>query len=134
MRDIKELIIHCSASNINNYDFSAIRVDHKNNRGWSDIGYHYGIDWHGDIHILRPVNRIGAHCKGRNKHSIGICILGLDNFTSIQLNQAGRLCVTLCLLLDLSQKAIRGHYEFNKNKTCPNFDIELFKKKYIRGI
>lgn len=132
MRQINEIIVHCSASNVISYDFDAIRKDHKS-RGWSDIGYHFGIDWDGDVHFLRPVQRIGAHVKGRNRHSIGICILGLDGFRDHQLKQAAKLCESLCNLLSLSQKAIRGHYEFNPNKTCPNFDIEHFKKKYIRG-
>ena len=133
MRSIDEIFVHCSASNIDKYDFSAIRQDHLR-RGWSDIGYHYGIDWDGDIHILRPVNKIGAHVKGRNKHSIGVCVLGLDNFTQTQIEQLGKLCSSLCMILGLNQKAIKGHYEYNPNKTCPNFDIELFKKHYVRGV
>ena len=133
MRDISEIIIHCSASRIHGYDFAAIKRDHVKNRGWSDIGYHYGIDWDGDIHILRPVKKIGAHVKGHNRHSIGVCVLGLDNFKEVQLDQLGRLCESLCMLMGLSQKAIRAHYEFTDLKTCPNFDIDLFKKHYIRN-
>jgi len=131
VRTINELILHCSASRIYSYDFRAIKKDHLR-RGWDDIGYHYGIDFEADIHILRPVNKVGAHVKGHNKHSIGICILGLDHFTTRQLKQAGRLCTNLCHLLGLNQKAIRCHYEFTDQKTCPNFDIELFKKHYVR--
>ena len=131
MRKINEIILHCSASNVASYDFNAIRKDHKA-RGWTDIGYHYGIDFEGDVHFLRPVNKSGAHVKGRNSYSIGICILGLDGFKEHQLKQAGKLCESLCNLLGLSQKAIRGHYEFS-SKTCPNFDIELFKKHYVRN-
>jgi len=133
MRQVSEIIIHCSGTNVDNYNFQSIRRDHVKNRGWSDIGYHYGIDWSGDIHILRPVKKIGAHVKGRNKHSIGICVLGLDNFGQVQLEQLARLCETLCMLLGLSQRAIRAHYEFNENKTCPNFDLDWFKKHYIRN-
>ena len=131
MRQINELVIHCSASRVSSYDFRAIRKDHIG-RGWDDIGYHFGIDYDGDIHILRKISKIGAHVKGHNRHSIGICLLGLDHFIKPQLEQAGKLCSMLCQSFGLSQKAIRAHYEFTDLKTCPNFDIELFKKHYVR--
>lgn len=133
MRSIKEITVHCSGTNIRSYDFAEIKHDHIKNRGWSDIGYHFLINFEGNIDIGRPVIKSGAHVKGRNSHSIGVCILGLDAFTDIQFQQLARLLETLCMLMGLNQKAIRAHYEFNENKTCPNFSLEWFKKKYIRN-
>ena len=132
MRGISEIILHCSASNVVSYDFEAIKYDHTRNRGWTDIGYHFGIDFDGDIHILRPVNRSGAHVKGRNRNSIGVCVLGLDGFTHTQMLQLGKLCDTLCAVLGLKTKDVRAHYEFNEAKTCPNFDVEWFKETYMK--
>lgn len=73
-RTITEVIIlHHSMSG----DVSANVIDdwHKQN-GWSGIGYHYVIRYNGNIEKGRLLERIGAHAKGRNDNSIGICIVG----------------------------------------------------------
>lgn len=45
-------------------------------RGWSGIGYHFFIKKDGTIYQGRPENTIGAHAKGANSDSIGICAEG----------------------------------------------------------
>jgi N-acetylmuramoyl-L-alanine amidase len=45
-------------------------------RGWSDIGYHFLIYLDGSLHEGRPIERVGAHCKGHNEGSIGIAYVG----------------------------------------------------------
>jgi len=131
MRQINEIILHCSGTDIESYDFKSMKYDHVNNRGWSDVGYHAGIDWDGDIHILRPINKAGAHCRGRNAHSIGICVLGLNSFSRIQMQQLGKLCDMFCMIFDLSKEDIKPHNFYNKNKTCPNFDFDKFLDEYV---
>jgi N-acetylmuramoyl-L-alanine amidase len=131
MRKINKIIIHCSASDVVSYDFAAIRSDHMRNRQFTDIGYHFGIDWDGDIHILRPIKQAGAHAQGFNSHSIGVCVLGLNSFTNTQLQQLGTLVKTLCWMLDLPLEAVIPHNKVNPNKTCPNFDLVLWKAKYV---
>lgn len=131
MRQIKEIIVHCSGTDICSYDFASMKYDHMKNRGWSDIGYHFGIDWDADIHILRPINKAGAHCLGRNAHSIGICVLGLQTFTTWQMSQLGKLCETLCMIFDLEKSDIKPHNYYNTNKLCPNFDFNSFLDKYV---
>ena len=133
MREIGEIIIHCSATNVNSYDFEAIKDDHINNRGWSDIGYHFGVDWNGDIHILRPIEKAGAHSRGQNKHSIGVCVLGLNSFTDIQFKGLAKLCHMLRKSFELECSSIVPHNKYNKNKTCPNFDVHYFKGRYMNG-
>lgn len=131
MREINEIILHCSGTDISSYDFAAIRYDHINKRGWKDIGYHFGIDWDGDIHILRPINKAGAHCRGRNRYSIGVCVLGLQCFNTTQMEQLGRLVKMLSLSFDLTKDDIKPHNYYNKNKTCPVFDVDKFKEDYL---
>ena len=75
MREIKQIHIHCSATKTDNISASTIRRWHLQ-RGWSDIGYHYVIGLDGKIEAGRPVSKIGAHAKGYNKTSIGICYIG----------------------------------------------------------
>jgi len=131
MREIDSIIIHCSGTDVPSYDFLAIRNDHVNHRGWSDTGYHYGIDHDGDIHILRPVHIPGAHVKGHNLKSIGICVLGLSAFSIIQMKQLFRLVDSLCYLTGLTRADVYGHNDFTDQKTCPNFDLEGMKDRFM---
>jgi len=62
-------------------DWEAIRKYHKETNGWSDIGYHYGIERVGGSLVLqvgRPESQPGAHTKEMhmNLKSIGICVVG----------------------------------------------------------
>ena len=69
MRDISKAIVHCTATPEGRpTTVEDIRSWHKA-RGWSDIGYHYVIYLDGSVHEGRPVERMGAHCKGQNKGS-----------------------------------------------------------------
>ena len=73
MRLVKEIIIHCSATR----EGQQIPVDTIRDwhlaKGWNDIGYHFYIDLDGTINKGRDIDKIGAHCKGHNRNSIGIC-------------------------------------------------------------
>lgn len=60
----------CSAEDIHNW--------HKDN-GWGGAGYHFLIRKNGKIYRLRPEKAIGAHAKGSNYNSIGICFEGSYN-------------------------------------------------------
>ena len=76
MRTITHIIIHCSATKAGQrYTFEQCRRDHMA-RGWKDIGYHYYITRDGVIHEGRKLYQVGAHCKGYNQASIGICYEG----------------------------------------------------------
>ena len=48
-------------------------------RGFEDIGYHYIIDSWGNRFEGREQSLIGAHAKGKNVDSIGVCLLGNFN-------------------------------------------------------
>jgi hypothetical protein len=45
-------------------------------RGFLAIGYHFVISPTGRIFRGRPVDRMGAHVKGHNRGTIGICLMG----------------------------------------------------------
>ena len=76
MRKITEIIIHCSATT-EGMDFTVEDIDRwHRQRGFSGVGYHFVIYLNGSIHAGRPKNKIGAHCKGHNTISIGICYIG----------------------------------------------------------
>ncbi len=76
MRTITLILLHCSATRANRrYTFEQCKADHLK-RGWKDIGYHYYITRDGVVHIGRPLEEPGAHCKNHNEYSIGICYEG----------------------------------------------------------
>ena len=52
------------------------RQDHILHRGFRDIGYHFYITRNGEIHRGRALEKVGAHCRDHNTHSIGICYEG----------------------------------------------------------
>ena len=76
MRQINLLVIHCSATKENqSFTLQALEASHRK-RGFNGIGYHYYIHQSGEIVNIRPLGRIGAHVKGFNRNSIGICYEG----------------------------------------------------------
>jgi len=139
MREIDEIIIHCSVSIFG--DYRHIRQWHLE-RGWSDCGYHFivmnGIRNYksiyknyldGLIECARPIEKNGAHCLTKNATSIGVCLIGVEekNFTTNQFDSLERLCRKLVLDYKGINK-INGHYKY-ANKNCPNFIVENFVKE-----
>lgn len=117
MREIKNHIIHCSDS-----DFGCVREIRRwhQKRGFRDVGYHFIIRQDGEIEIGRPLDEIGAHCKGFNTQSIGTCLIGRQNFSKHQFKALKKLHNMLEKLFD--GLTLQPHGHFNKRKTCPNFN------------
>ena len=84
MREINDIIIHCTATRRGrNHTVDQVRQWHLA-RGFDDIGYHYLIYTDGTLHLGRPVEQVGAHAYGHNQHSIGICYVGgLDRLAAL---------------------------------------------------
>lgn len=124
MRKIDLIVVHCSDSDIPSHDnIETIRKWHVNERGWSDIGYHYFITKDGTVHTGRPLNIAGAHVRGYNSRSIGICLSGRNGFTDEQFKSLERLCRELVSKFNLTKLDILAHHDLDKGKTCPNFKV-----------
>ena len=128
MRRIDEIIIHCTATRPGQKaDVATITRWHKA-RGFKTIGYHFVIDKAGTIHAGRPIEQIGAHCKGHNAYSIGICYEGgLDKHgnpadTRTTLQRIAMKELVDQLLGMFPDATVHGHREF-ANKACPCFDV-----------
>ena len=127
-RNIKELIVHCSATpEGKDYSVDTIRQWHLQ-IGFSDIGYHYVIYRDGSIHIGRDESIIGAHCTGHNSYSIGVCYIGgcaSDGKTPKDTRTTEQKQSLVKLLKELKTKypqaSIHSHKDFT-NKACPSFD------------
>lgn len=128
MREIKEIILHCSATPEGRHvTAETIRQWHLD-RGWSDIGYHFVVYLDGTVVSGRPVSRVGAHVRGRNKGSIGVCYIGgvdsdmnpKDTRTPEQLDSLEKLLEDL--LKEYPEATLHGHNEFS-SKACPSFIV-----------
>ena len=128
MRQINEIIIHCAATR-EGRDFTVEDITrwHKA-RGFATIGYHYVIYRDGSIHEGRPLEQIGAHCVGHNKHSIGVCYIGgcaSDGKTPKDTRTPEQKEALLALLRRLKARfpnaTIHGHRDFAA-KACPSYD------------
>ena len=145
MRKIDTIFVHCSAtppSWMKNSTAEAkvaeIRRWHTDERGWSDIGYHYVIDISGEVVEARPIERAGAHARGHNAHSVGICLIGghggeqddqfEEHFTHAQDRALRRLIAQLRLEFPTITK-VRGHNEVSVSKACPCFQVS----KWMNG-
>ena len=130
MRDIKKLIVHCSATpQFKDFDVEDIREWHVKGNGWSDVGYHYIITLDGIVQEGRPVDKKGAHCFGHNKDSIGICYIGgmdkdmvewKDTRTQNQIDSLYNLLQEL--KMEYPDAKVYGHRDFTDKKPCPSFD------------
>lgn len=80
-REIDLIVVHCSATRCTQeYPPSALVLAHKQ-RGFVTAGYHFYITQDGALYALRPVEMEGAHARGYNRHSIGVCYEGgLDRY------------------------------------------------------
>ena len=113
MRIITLIIIHCSATpEGKSLSAEACRQDHILHRGFRG----------------RALEKIGAHCRNHNTHSIGVCYEGgLDANGKPKdtrtLEQKGALLALLRELKRQFPKAlVVGHRDLNPMKGCPCFD------------
>ena len=87
----------------------------------------------GTIERGRPLESIGAHAKGHNDESIGICLIGgidskghsVDNFTQAQKDSLREL---VGYLKDTyyPDAEVLGHRDLGAKKDCPCFDVREF--------
>lgn len=138
MRKINKIIVHCTATQEGrDIGVEWCRKVHLR-KGWKDVGYHFVIRLDGKVEEGRPIEMSGAHTKGHNWDSIGVCYAGgveaergkngkwIAKDTRTE-DQKDSLVDLLCQLKDSYPNAIiYGHRNFS-SKACPSFDA---KKEY----
>lgn len=148
MRQINTIVIH-GAWTKPGVDVGAKEIrEWHHDRGFSDIGYHFVIRRDGTQEDGRSVEKPGAHVKGKNSDSIGICLVGgradegrhtegLDEFTKQEVlwefnytrEQMASLVSLVDSLVDLygSHVEIIGHRDHpGVTKRCPGFDVKAY--------
>ena len=145
MRNIDSIIVHCSATKAGQ-DFTAADIDcwHRE-RGFNGIGYHYVVRLDGKLEKGRDVSLAGAHCKGWNERSVGICYIGgLDaNGRPADTRTNAQKRVLYQIIMDLQREynilQVLGHRDTSPDlngdgviepyeyvKVCPCFDVKEF--------
>lgn len=137
LKSVDYLVVHCSATTPT-MDIGKAEIDkwHRK-RKMLKIGYHYVIRRDGVLEEGRAHDVMGAHVRGWNDVSMGICLVGgidkdgtpEDNFTDEQKS-------ALRSLLDYLKghhpdAKVQGHRDFpGVAKACPCFDAGEW---YARG-
>lgn len=104
------VIVHHSATNPD-VAVSDIKNAHLD-RGFDDIGYHYLVLSDGTIEKGRPEGIPGAHARGLNQRSIGICCLGNFEYAPVGNEQFEALIVLvreLILRHEIPVEHVIGH-------------------------
>ena len=128
--DVRHIVIHCSYTPPSmDIGVVEIRVWHHQN-GWRDLGYHHVIRRDGTVEPGRPEDQHGAHVRGHNGTSLGVCLVGgmaqADkrpdcNFTTDQWTALD------ALVYELKQRypnaEVVGHRDLDPGKACPTFDV-----------
>lgn len=145
-RSISGIVVHCSGKL--SYGCAILFDRWHRDRNFTMVGYHFVIgnghpykdvfwDWFdGTIEIGRPLDHnhiiepyeVGAHAYGRNRDTIGVCLVGDGNFTEKQLASSQMLINRLCNEHALEIKNVIGHKEVpGTTKTCPNMPMDNFR-------
>jgi N-acetylmuramoyl-L-alanine amidase len=143
MRKITEIIVHCTATRADWWagkrtsdKVREIKRWHVQDRGWSDIGYHFLIDRDGTVAKGRDIARDGAHVQGRNVGTIGISLFGghgsaeTDQFGQHFTPQQDAALRNLIadLRKDYGNVPVTGHNQYAA-KACPGFNVPSWLAK-----
>lgn len=124
---VTHIIVHCSATP-EGRDVCAADIDrYHRRRGFACIGYHWVVRLGGQVERGRSESLAGAHCRGLNHCSIGVCYVGgidaagrpKDTRTPAQRAALRRLLAELRHRYPMAR--IYGHCDFAA-KACPCFD------------
>jgi N-acetylmuramoyl-L-alanine amidase len=131
-QETKYIVIHCSQTRPSQ-KWGAKEIDRVHREfGWLKIGYAGVIKRDGTWEQGRQDDEVLAHVKGYNHCAYGFALIGganednwkqpEDNFTA---EQWETLKTELTRLVKKYPDArIVGHYDLDKHKTCPNFDVQ----------
>lgn len=76
LKDVRYIVIHCSATPPD-MDIGLAEIDRWHRaRGFFKVGYHFIIRRDGTVEVGRSIDEPGAHAVGYNSVSIGICLVG----------------------------------------------------------
>ena len=115
-----KIIVHHSADGRTTPQFDIVNESHRVRFGFVSglgfyIGYHYFVEHDGEVRQARKENEEGAHAKGQNTSSIGICLAGNFNEAVPSEKQKESLCKLIEEVLGrwlIRENAIYPHRAF----------------------
>lgn len=136
-RNIKYIVIHCTATPTNT-SIDSMKRFWKEVRGWGDTpGYHYVIERNGNIVQLLDENKNSNGVYAHNSSCINIAYIGgidkegkpLDNLSDAQKH------AMFDKIVELTEKyrgaEVLGHRDFpDAKKACPSFDVKKWLSEY----
>ena len=141
-KHIRQIVMHYSAT-YPDQDIGAAEIDRwHRDRSFARIGYHYVIRRDGTVEPGRPEGVQGAHVRGHNAGSIGICLVGgidratgpdvgVDNRTEAQKRAA------VALIRDILTRhpgsEIVGHRDLAATQ-CPGYDARAWWTQVDAGV
>lgn len=134
------LVIHCAATPAD-LDVGVVEIRRWHmQKGYSDVGYHYVIRRDGTVEKGRTDTTPGAHAKGYNVYSLGICLVGglkkgttkaENNFTDAQF--AALWDLLRGLMGRYPEAEVLGHRDLpGVNKACPSFEVRAWLEERLR--
>lgn len=143
------IIVHCAATtpsmDIGIKEINAWHLDQGIFSEAGPSGYHFVIRRNGTLEPGRAMWAQGAHARGFNHCSVGICLVGgarhakegetpewsefvADN--NFKLAQYITLVDVLSVLKHAYPNArVIGHHEVNERKSCPVFEVDKFMSR-----
>ncbi|MBP2834104.1 N-acetylmuramoyl-L-alanine amidase [Aquimarina sp. U1-2] len=123
---VSHLIIHHEFGSNTSRDWAArvraVQNFHINGNGWSDVGYNFLVDPNGVIYEGRAGgdNAVGAHFCGRNRNTMGVCMLG--DYSSVTPTTATQTSLKRLLAWKANKENINPlgssfHYAVNRSLT-----------------
>jgi len=93
------------------------------------IGYHVVIFPDGSIGLGRPLEKIGAHCRGMNQTSIGVALFGCfnkgeDKMSPQQYISLKYVVASLLVVIGQDENSLYFHRNFSSTD-CPGTSMDL---------
>lgn len=135
-RKIKNIVIHCTGTDIK-AKVDSIKSYWKDKLGWKRPGYHYIIDYLGNVHQLLAESKVSNGVKGHNSESLHISYIGGIDFegkpydTRSYAQELSMFDLIIKLSVKYPEATILGHRDFKGvSESCPSFDVKTWLKKF----
>jgi N-acetylmuramoyl-L-alanine amidase len=136
MREIKYIVIHCTATSPH-ATVESIQNYWKQEKRWKSPGYHYIISANGGVKKLAEESQITNGVAGHNSYSIHVSYIGgvdskgspMDTRTCEQKDSMRKVIKTLHQ--KYPHAIIQGHRDFGVPKACPSFDVKEWLKSQL---
>jgi N-acetylmuramoyl-L-alanine amidase len=129
MRDIKYIVIHCTATD-QTATVESIKRYWKEKLGWKSPGYHFIFEPDGNMTQLQHLDKPSNGVRGYNQQSIHLSYIGgKDEDDRTEAQKKSMYKMVKKLKQTYPDAEVLGHRDFPKvSKSCPRFDVKEWYK------